>query len=331
MRLGFERATGDVLVILDADLTVAPEDLAKFYDALVRGTTDLANGSRLVYDLEPGAMQFLNVLANKAFSLVFSYLIGQKMKDTLCGTKALLGRDYESIARQRSYFGDLDPFGDFDLILGGARLGLKIVDVPVRYSARSYGRTNISRFRHGWLLLQHGRGGIHEVQAPAGPGLTGRLARSRARHRIRGEGERQRTREMRLTFDLERRVAASGGEDLGVTGRVDSPRVVAGETEEGVCNRVPHGEAEHGYPAPLEHAAELVERGGEILEVLQHAQADECVELSIRKRNVVERAVAQVGFDTEAPKGLADALLLGMEIDRGETPRTACELRQEDA
>ena len=154
VRLGFERATGDILVILDADLTVAPEDLAKFYDALVRGTTDLANGSRLVYDLEPGAMQALNVLANKMFSLVFSYLIGQKVKDTLCGTKALFKRDYESIARQRSYFGDLDPFGDFDLILGGARLGLKIVDVPVRYSARSYGRTNISRFRHGWLLLQ---------------------------------------------------------------------------------------------------------------------------------------------------------------------------------
>jgi SAM-dependent methyltransferase len=154
VRLGFEQATGDVLVILDADLTVAPEDLPKFTDALVRGRAELANGSRLVYNLERGAMQSLNILANKAFSVLFSYLIAQHVKDTLCGTKALFKSDYERIAAQRSYFGELDPFGDFDLLLGGARLGLKIVDVPVRYSARSYGSTNISRFRHGWLLLK---------------------------------------------------------------------------------------------------------------------------------------------------------------------------------
>jgi SAM-dependent methyltransferase len=154
VRLGFERASGDVLIILDADLTVAPEDLPKFYRAVVDGRAELANGSRLVYDMQRGAMQFFNLIGNKFFSAVFSSLLEQPVKDTLCGTKALRKRDYEAIMRTRSYFGDFDPFGDFDLLLGGARLRLKIVDVPVRYGARTYGRTNIARWRHGWLLLK---------------------------------------------------------------------------------------------------------------------------------------------------------------------------------
>lgn len=154
VRLGFERAEGDIVMILDADLTVAPEDLPKFHDALVSGRAELVNGSRLVYDLEPGAMRFLNIAGNKAFSLLFGFLIGQFVKDTLCGTKALLRSDYDAIARNRATFGDFDPFGDFDLLLGAARLGLKITDLPVRYGSRRYGETNISRFSHGWLLLR---------------------------------------------------------------------------------------------------------------------------------------------------------------------------------
>ena len=154
VRIGFEHAREDVLMILDADLTVSPDDLPKFYEALVGGYAELVNGSRLVYDLDPKAMRFLNVLGNRVFSLLFSFLIGQYVKDTLCGTKVLLRSDYEEIAAGRRYFGDFDPFGDFDLLLGGARLGLKIVDLPVRYGARKYGTTNISRFRHGLLLLQ---------------------------------------------------------------------------------------------------------------------------------------------------------------------------------
>jgi SAM-dependent methyltransferase len=154
VRVGFERASEDVLMILDADLTVSPDDLPKFYEALAGGYVDLVNGSRLVYDLEPGAMRFLNILGNRLFSLLFSFLIGQYVKDTLCGTKVLLRRDYEAIAAERSYFGDFDPFGDFDLLLGAARLGMKITDLPVRYGARRYGTTNISRFQHGWLLLR---------------------------------------------------------------------------------------------------------------------------------------------------------------------------------
>jgi SAM-dependent methyltransferase len=154
VRLGFERARYDVLMILDADLTVRPRDLPLFRDALETGRAEFVNGSRLVYGMEPGAMRFLNLLGNKTFSLVFSALLDQPIKDTLCGTKALERHRYEEIAAGRSYFGDFDPFGDFDLLLGAARLNLKIVDLPVRYHARTYGETKISRFRHGWLLFQ---------------------------------------------------------------------------------------------------------------------------------------------------------------------------------
>jgi ubiquinone/menaquinone biosynthesis C-methylase UbiE len=154
VRLGFERAQNEVLMILDADLTVMPEELPKFYDALASGHAEFVNGSRLVYGIEPGAMQFLNILGNKAFSRIFTALIGQPVKDTLCGTKVLRKSDYDAIARARTEFGDFDPFGDFDLLLGAARLSLRIADLPVRYRARSYGTTNISRFSHGWLLLR---------------------------------------------------------------------------------------------------------------------------------------------------------------------------------
>jgi SAM-dependent methyltransferase len=153
VRLGFERARYDVLMILDADLTVRPSTLPRFLEAIESGNAEFVNGSRLVYGLESGAMRFLNLLGNKAFSLVFSALLGQPVKDTLCGTKVLERRRYEQIAAGRAYFGDFDPFGDFDLLLGAARLNLKIVDLPVRYHARTYGDTKISRFRHGWLLL----------------------------------------------------------------------------------------------------------------------------------------------------------------------------------
>jgi len=141
-------------MILDADLTVPPEDLPRFYQALVEGKGELVNGVRLVYPMEKEAMRFLNLLGNKFFSLVFTWLLGQPIKDTLCGTKVLRKEDYRTIAANRSYFGDFDPFGDFDLIFGAARLNFKIVDVPVRYRERTYGQTNIDRWRHGWLLLK---------------------------------------------------------------------------------------------------------------------------------------------------------------------------------
>lgn len=154
IRAGFERASGDILMILDADLTVPPEDLPRFYEALVSGKGEFINGVRLVYPMEKEAMRTLNFLGNKFFSMAFSWLLGQSIKDTLCGTKVLWKKDYELIKANRSYFGDFDPFGDFDLIFGAAKLNLKIIDLPIRYRERTYGTTNISRWRHGALLFR---------------------------------------------------------------------------------------------------------------------------------------------------------------------------------
>ncbi|MBI2967117.1 MAG: glycosyltransferase [Bacteroidetes bacterium] len=154
VRKGFEHATGDILMILDADLTVPPEDLQKFYRALVDGKGEFINGSRLVYPVEKQAMRFLNQLGNRFFSIVFSYLLNRHIKDTLCGTKALFREDYLKIKENRKFFGDFDPFGDYDLLFGAHKLSLKIIDLPIRYQERKYGTTNISRFSHGWLLLR---------------------------------------------------------------------------------------------------------------------------------------------------------------------------------
>lgn len=154
VRSGFAAARNDVLMILDGDLSVDPEDLPKFYRASAESRGELVNGSRLVYDVEPGAMQFLNMIANRLFSALFKGIMRQRVTDTLCGTKVLRREEYERIAAGRSYFGEFDPFGDFDLLLGAARLNLRIVDMPVRYHRRTYGTTNISRWRHGWLLVQ---------------------------------------------------------------------------------------------------------------------------------------------------------------------------------
>jgi glycosyltransferase involved in cell wall biosynthesis len=154
VRLGFENASGDMLMILDADLTVPPEDLPRFYEALCSAKAEFANGVRLVYPMEDQAMRYLNMMGNKFFSLAFSWLLGQPIKDTLCGTKVLWKEDYELIAANRSYFGDFDPFGDFDLLFGAAKLNRKIVDLPIRYRERKYGTTNIQRWRHGWVLLR---------------------------------------------------------------------------------------------------------------------------------------------------------------------------------
>ena len=154
VRMGFAAATGDILMILDADLTMPPEELPKFYEVLASGHAEFANGVRLVYPMDEKAMQFLNLCANKAFGIIFTWLLGQPVKDTLCGTKVLSRAHYEQIAANRAYFGDFDPFGDFDLLFGAAKLNLKIADVPIRYRERTYGTTNIQRWSHGWLLLR---------------------------------------------------------------------------------------------------------------------------------------------------------------------------------
>lgn len=164
VRTGFASATGEVLVIQDGDLTAAPEELPKFFEAIASGAAEFANGSRLVYPMEKEAMRFLNLLGNKFFALALSFTLGQPIKDTLCGTKMLLRRDYERILDRIRFLGDFDPFGDFNLLFGAALLKLRIRDIPVRYKDRTYGTTNISRFRHGWLLLKMTVFGLAKVK-----------------------------------------------------------------------------------------------------------------------------------------------------------------------
>ena len=176
MRLGFAEARGDVLMILDADLSVPPEDLVHFFDALVAGKGEFVNGCRLVYAMDPEAMRFLNLLGNRFFALLLSTLMGQHIKDSLCGTKVLWRGNYETLAKGRTYFGRIDPFGDFDLLFGAAKLGLKMVEIPIRYRQRIYGSTNISRFADGWLLLAHVREGGLEAVFRGVISLAGRWA-----------------------------------------------------------------------------------------------------------------------------------------------------------
>ena len=154
VRCGFAVAGGDILMILDADLTMPPESLPQFYEALASGKAEFANGVRLVYPQEKEAMRFCNLIANKFFSMAFSWLLGRSIKDTLCGTKALSRKHYRQLLAGRGYFGDFDPFGDFDLLFGAAKVNLQMKDIPIRYRERTYGDTNISRWRHGWLLLK---------------------------------------------------------------------------------------------------------------------------------------------------------------------------------
>jgi hypothetical protein len=154
VRKGFALAEREILMILDADLTVPPEELPRFYKALISDKGEFINGSRLVYPMENQAMKFFNVLGNKFFAVMFSFVLGQRFKDTLCGTKVLTRANYLRLAAHRTYFGEFDPFGDFDLIFGAARMALRIVEVPVHYRERTYGETNIHRWRHGMILLR---------------------------------------------------------------------------------------------------------------------------------------------------------------------------------
>ncbi len=154
VRLGFDKASNDILMILDADLTVMPEELPRFYQILADRRAEYVHGTRLVYPMENQAMRPLNWLGNKFFSAVLSYLVGQPLSDTLCGTKCMYKKSYERLVAGRTYFGDFDPFGDFDLIFGASKLSLKISEIPVHYKNRTYGSTQINRFRDGWILIK---------------------------------------------------------------------------------------------------------------------------------------------------------------------------------
>src|SRR3989344_6497104 len=164
VRQGFARAKGEILVIYDADMSIKAAELTKFYLAIISHQGELINGSRLIYPLQGQAMQSLNILGNKFFSLLYSWIIGQKIKDTLCGTKALWKKDYLQIKQDLSLTHKYDPFGDFDLLLGASKLNLKIIDLPVRYYERTYGTTNIKRFQNGWQLLKYSLLAIKELK-----------------------------------------------------------------------------------------------------------------------------------------------------------------------
>jgi glycosyltransferase involved in cell wall biosynthesis len=165
VRLGFSHATSDLVTILDADLTMPPELLHRFYDAWCSGTADFVNGSRLTYPMEGEAMRFLNRLGNVFFARAVSHVLDARYTDTLCGTKLLARADWLRMQRWRADFGDFDPFGDFELLFPAAVLGLGNVDVPIAYRARTYGSTNIQRFRHGFQLLKMTLVGLFRVRA----------------------------------------------------------------------------------------------------------------------------------------------------------------------
>jgi SAM-dependent methyltransferase len=151
---GFTDARGDVLMTLDGDLTVPPEELPKFYDAVVRGKGEYVSGTRLVYPMEQGAMRLLNYWANRTFARAFSFLLNQRFTDTLCGTKAMTKRNFEIISAQRPYFEGADPYGNFDLFFAAAKANMTFLEIPIRYADRTYGKPQISRFRDGWKLLR---------------------------------------------------------------------------------------------------------------------------------------------------------------------------------
>lgn len=154
VRLGFSHASGDLLTILDADLTMPPEQLFQFYEAYCKGLADFVNGSRLVYPMEGEAMRFLNRYGNVFFAKALSFVLGVKVGDSLCGTKLFSRHDYLRMIAWRKDFGDFDPFGDFEILFPASVFALGIVDIPIHYKARTYGSTNISRFQNGWMLLK---------------------------------------------------------------------------------------------------------------------------------------------------------------------------------
>jgi len=164
VRLGFSHATGEILTILDADLTMPPELLVTFYEGYCRGLADFINGNRLVYPMEGEAMRFLNHLGNIFFAKALSNVLDTKLGDSLCGTKLVSRKNYERFVAWREDFGDFDPFGDFELLFPAAILGLGIIDIPTHYKARTYGSTNINRFEHGRMLLKMTAIGLKHIK-----------------------------------------------------------------------------------------------------------------------------------------------------------------------
>lgn len=147
VKQGFDAATQEVIMILDADVSTPPEELPRFFEPLNRGVCQFVNGTRMVYPMEEQAMRTVNLFFNKMFGYMMSFITQQTLTDTLCGTKALYRSDYK-----RMQWG-IDRWGDFDLLFGAAKMGSKIMEVPVHYLTRQSGESKMKSLKHGIHLL----------------------------------------------------------------------------------------------------------------------------------------------------------------------------------
>lgn len=158
VKVGFDNARGEVIMILDADMAVMPEELPRFFRLFEEGLADFVNGTRLIYPMEKKAMPIINYVGNKIFNLILSWLMEQRVSDTLCGTKALFKKDYKNIRMKDT------SWGDFDLLVGAGKLCLKIREMPVHYKERTAGESKMKVFKHGWVLLGVCWRGLRELK-----------------------------------------------------------------------------------------------------------------------------------------------------------------------
>lgn len=150
-----EQSSNDLIAILDADLSVDPEELSSFFELIETKKCDFVNGTRLIYSMEKGSMRFINNFGNRLFQYVVSKIIRLPLTDSLCGTKVFKKNLYEKIKKWQSVVKIKDPFGDFDLLFAAAYSSQKIVEYPIHYRARKYGTTQIRRFKDGFKLIKY--------------------------------------------------------------------------------------------------------------------------------------------------------------------------------
>ena len=143
-----------LIIIYEGDGTSDPGDIAYFYQAMKSGRFEFIEGTRFVYPKDNRAMPIINQLGNIFFAKWFSFFLGQRTNDVLSGIKSILKRDYDLLYKRWGFLGFTDPFGDFELLYGAARTGLKIGEIPIRYYPRTYGETKTKLLIHGFYLLK---------------------------------------------------------------------------------------------------------------------------------------------------------------------------------
>jgi hypothetical protein len=148
-----------------------PELLGRFYDAYCQGLADFINGSRLLYPMEGEAMRFLNHLGNVFFArrrCRSCSIIASQIRSVARSCRTPRLRAFRRLAVATSATSTLS--GTYELLFPASIFALGIVDVPIRYRARTYGATNIKRFHHGWMLLKMTFSGFFRVRV--GPWRT---------------------------------------------------------------------------------------------------------------------------------------------------------------